>query len=95
MSHRYRLPLDQANHLRAELRTLREKYPDWTGVSIALGMTVHSLLAFLRGNSSGSPALAMRIAEVARKSIDEVLGRPIKARCPRCGADLRAPEAGA
>ena len=97
MNERYRLKPDQADHLRAELRALREKYEDWTGVANALGIKVTSVLNFLRGDNNASPALAMRIADVSRKSIDEVLGRPIAARCPRCGADLRAPaqEAGA
>jgi len=92
MSHKlFVLSWEQAEHLRAEVRAIRERYEDWTGVAIALGISNTTLFNFIGKRSNGSPAMAMRIAAVARKSVDEVLGNPIAARWPRCGADLRAP----
>lgn len=83
------LSLEQQEHVRVCLRSLRAKFGNWRNVERSLPVAHSVLVDVMTGKSEVSVAIAFRTAKVLEASIyDVIAGRAVPAgTCTHCGKE--------
>lgn len=80
------LDAKEQNHVRTALRYLRRRVGGWIPVADALGYKYDSVEKVARGGRAVTAGMAIRVARILGRSVDDLLARRFLARaCSRCG----------
>jgi hypothetical protein len=89
------LTVQEETHIRTALRFLHTRCGTWILVAAAIrGVKAKAIAQMAQGHRPASPAVAVRIARLAKVTVDDVLtGRfPQAGACPHCGQPVPARE---